>query len=229
MKLDGATELDAPTDRLLLLRSPLFIAFVAFVMRMIHIAAPYANLDAWKQSFVFGYARALARGGSLQIGVPERVAPFPNTSVEEALVYTSVVGLGMYLFGEYTFVPRLLSIVASILGLFAMHAWVERRRGGNIAALAAWFYAFIPASWFYGSAIQPEAFMLGFALVALARHARADGTVGSDRARVGGVFRACAAGDERPRRLVLSAAVCGGRRVDRARCDAHRRVGDERR
>jgi hypothetical protein len=154
------------TSRSLSLRPWLLLAgilLLALLTRLYHFTGPLVDQMFVKQIFVANKARSIA-------GPP--FDPLANRFdfldengqrlqlVEEAPVYTGMVGMLYSSFGEKEWLGRIGSILASLLAIVAFKDLVEREFDSELALVAALLFAVCPLFIFYGRAVMPDASML---------------------------------------------------------------------
>lgn len=139
------------------------VLLLALVTRLYHINGPLVDQMFVKQIFVANKARSIA-------GPP--FDPLANRFdfldengerlqlVEEAPVYTGLVGMVYHYFGEKEWLGRIGSILASLLAIIAFKDLVEREFDRQLALVAALVFAVCPLFIFYGRAVMPDASML---------------------------------------------------------------------
>ena len=141
--------------RLLLLS----ILLLAALPRLIQIDARPVGRHAWRQSDTASVARNYYQSG-YRFLYPQIDWEIPGYVEMEFPVYPWTVALAYGVTGENEAVPRLLSVVGSILATLFLYLLVARILGHRAASWAAFFFALTPLSLFLGRAIMPEAWVL---------------------------------------------------------------------
>jgi hypothetical protein len=139
------------------------ILLLALITRLYHINGPLVDQMFVKQVFVANKARSIA--GPPFDPLANRFDFLDDNGqrlqlVEEAPVYTGIVGWVYHLFGEKEWLGRIWSILASLLAIIAFKDLVEREFDGHTALIAALFFSICPLFVFYGRAVMPDASML---------------------------------------------------------------------
>lgn len=132
-------------------------------VRLYHVGAPLVDQMFVKQVFVANKARAIA-GPPFDL-LCNRFDFLDDQGermrlVEEAPLYTGLVGLGYRLVGEHEWLGRVASILASLIAVLAFADLMRREIGRRAALAGALCLAMCPLFVFYGRAVLPDPAML---------------------------------------------------------------------
>lgn len=153
------------------------IAIVSIALRTYRITAPIADWHSWRQADTAAVARNFQRFGidllhpryddlsNIQSGKDN---PQGYRMVEFPLYQATAVWLSDA-FGRFPIEVwlRVLAIAASTISGFALGVLVWRRINAMTGICAAFLYAVLPYSIFYGRAILPDGIAVCFALVSI--------------------------------------------------------------
>src|SRR5689334_16459594 len=145
-------------------RRPLLVALAtAAAAWLYHFDAPLLDGMSIKQVFIAHKARVIA-GPPFD---PARTSfDFLDDDgrrlelTEEVPLYTGLLGLAYRLCDEREWLGRVLSIMASLVALLAVHDLTRRTFDRPTARVATALFAVCPLLLFYGRAVQPDACML---------------------------------------------------------------------
>ncbi len=157
------------------LRLLLGILALAGILRLVDIDAPLIDGMAIKQIFVAHRARQIAEPPfSLLRNRFDFLSPEgePSMLAEEIPLFSGIVAAGYSLFGEHEWMGRLLSVIATLIAIAALHDLVRRRGDPQLALAAAFLFSVTPLLLFYGRAFQPDAAMLACMLAAACAYER---------------------------------------------------------
>lgn len=154
------------TDRRTALLLGLILA-ASLLIRMVRLDQPIVENYVGRQIPTAMVARNLERGSGF-FRPQLDTGPFPNYFLVEPPVYEQIVvwlnrlvGLGLEPSG------RLVAALGMTMAAWGLYQLVERREGKNTALLAALAFSAFPVTIRYGRAFQPDALMLGGAILGL--------------------------------------------------------------
>lgn len=146
----------------------------AFAVRLYRFDGPIADWHSWRQSDTSAVSRNFIKYGfdvlhprfdDLSNGVslidnPQgyRFVEFPIYNVLQAGLFQT--------FGKFTIEEwgRLVSIASSLFSIVFLYLLVKRYTSARAGLFAAFFYAFIPYSIYYGRAVLPDPLMIAMLL-----------------------------------------------------------------
>jgi len=121
-------------------RAFLLVLALAVVLLLYRINAPLVDGMSIKQIFVANKARAIA-GPPLVLGNNsfDWLDDTGRRSVlcEECPLYTGLVGIGYFLFGEHDWIGRVLSLLATLAAIWAFHDLMRREFNRRLAFTSA--------------------------------------------------------------------------------------------
>jgi len=153
----------------------LAILVAAFALRLVNLNAPLLDGMTIKQVYVAHRARQIAQPpfdlfrNTFDLLTDEGK---PLNLVEEMPLYPGIVAVGYRLFGEHEFFGRLLSVLATLVAIWALYDLVRSELGTQVALLCAFFFSMTPLLIFYGRAFQPDVCMLAAMLLSACAYAR---------------------------------------------------------
>ncbi len=121
----------------------------AALLRMQHLAQPYIDSYAWRESDTASIATAFANG-AWNIFLPQVRwgGPGPNHIGAEFQTVSYIAALGYRLVGAAPWVGRLVSVAFGLWGIFALYKLVRRVWGTSSGIAAAAVMAVLPGSVF---------------------------------------------------------------------------------
>lgn len=146
-----------------------FILGFAFVTRIVDVNLPLIDGMPIKQIYVAQRARQIA-GPPFDLlnnnfdFMTEDGTPLNLT--EEVPLYPGIVAAGYRVFGEQEWLGRLLSILATLVGIAALYDLVRAEMGNRLGLVAALMYSLTPLLQLYGRAFQADACMVACMLTA---------------------------------------------------------------
>jgi 4-amino-4-deoxy-L-arabinose transferase-like glycosyltransferase len=147
---------------------------VALAPRLVHLAAPPIGIHSWRQSDTAGVARNYFEG-DYKFAFPQIDWGRPGQGYVETefpiFPFTSALGYGL-IGGVQEWIPRLLAVFASLVGLFFLHRLIAEEIDERTAHWAALLFAVLPLNIYYSRTIMPEAWMLASGIAGIYFFAR---------------------------------------------------------
>jgi len=134
---------------------------VYFLTHLYKITDPPNGYHAWRESDTAAVAEAFYKE-TKNIFLPrihQRQDKIGITGMEFP-IYNYAVGLSYHIFGFHHYVPRLLTIFISLLGLLGIYKVSKLYFKETVALLAVYFAECSPLFFFYGRKIQPDMIVL---------------------------------------------------------------------
>lgn len=134
---------------------------IAFAARLYHIDVPPLGVHSWRQADTASIARNYFREG-YDFAHPriDFRGDGPGFVETEFPLYPFTAGVIYRLTGAAEWVPRLLSVLASVATVLVIYSLVVRIIDRKTALWSALFFAVLPLNIYYGKSIQPESWML---------------------------------------------------------------------
>ncbi len=146
--------------------SILWILVLAAVLRFVQIDAPPVGRHAWRQSDTASVARNFHRHGN-HLLYPQIDWEIPGFVEMEFPIYPWMTSVVYSVVGESEAAARMLSVLGSLVTIGFLYLLILRILGRRAALWAAFFFAVLPASLFFGRAIMPESWMLAASAAAV--------------------------------------------------------------
>ena len=138
------------------------LLLAAILMRLNHLQGPLLDQMHGKQIHVANHARNIARA-------PWNPLRFtmdfldqsgnPMMLTEEFPLYNGLVGACYWLFGEYEWYGRILSLLGTLVGILAVYDLVRREYDEQAGMVAAFLFAMTPLLLCYGRGVLPDPWM----------------------------------------------------------------------
>jgi hypothetical protein len=167
-------------------RALLVILLIALAPRLYHLTALPIGVHSWRQSDTAAVARNYYEEG-YRFAFPriDWRAGGPGHVEMEFPIYPFVSALGYRLAGgALGWIPRLLAVCGSLLGLIFLHRLVAEEIDEKTANWATLLFAVLPLNVYYSRTIMPEAWMLAAGIGGVyffARWSRRGAGGGADR------------------------------------------------
>ena len=159
------------SNNFLLMNPNRLFALCAFVFALAHlynINSPPNGYHQWRESDTAAVALNYYQEdfSFLSPRINQRGAGSGITGMELP-IYSFFSGALYFVFGPHHFIPRLITLVMGLLGLFWFYRAVSLLSGSRIALWSAWALAFSPLYYFYSYKIMPDIFMISLFLGAV--------------------------------------------------------------
>ncbi|MCB9477031.1 MAG: glycosyltransferase family 39 protein [Deltaproteobacteria bacterium] len=156
-------------DRKFALGALLIVTLFGITVRLSFLTAPIADRQSWNQCSTATVIRNFDKHGfSLkpEWDVLDPGPARPNIEAEEAPIYTGVSAQLYRAFGPSHAWPRLLSILAMVVGGLYLFRLTARMYNASAAIFAVHFWHMTPYAWFFGRTIMSDPWMLACTIAA---------------------------------------------------------------
>ena len=137
-----------------------FILFIGASVRLYRIDQPFVDFHGWRESSTAMMAENIYRGGSVFYPEVNWDGPGPSYNGREFQLVTFIAATLYRFTGQVDWIGRLVSVVFSVWGIFALYklislVWDERRALAGAAVMAI-----LPGSLFVGREFLPDPAMV---------------------------------------------------------------------
>lgn len=147
----------------------LVILILAFAVRLYKIDNPIADWHSWRQADTAAVARNFVKSGfnflrpqvdNFVITNDKGLENRERLFYVEPPIYQTIVFIFYKLWGVREYLARFVSIIFSLATIIFIYLLAKKYFSETTALFAAFFFAFIPYSIYYGRVILPEPLML---------------------------------------------------------------------
>ena len=142
------------------------ILVLALLPRLIQLDSRPLGRHAWRQSDTASVARNFYENDH-RLLFPQIDWARPGYVEMEFPLYPWITSLGYAVLGEAEWLARLLAVVGSLVAILFLYLIVARTLNRSAGLWAAFFFALLPLSLYFGRAIMPEPWMLAASVAGL--------------------------------------------------------------
>jgi len=134
---------------------------VALFLRLLNIGKPIIGINTWRQADTAAMSRNFIEydGNILHPQIDWGGVP-PSMVEAEFQIYTFITSIGYRVFGVNLLVPRLFSIICSLLSMFFLYLMIKKYAGEKAALWSVFIYSILPLNILFQNQVQPEPLML---------------------------------------------------------------------